>query len=131
VVVPLVRKADWDTAKTFARAVSEVLVRRWPADYLATASKSKRRGKIFIDYLRNGRGATSVASYSTRARPGATVATPLAWEELTARLNPQQFDIFSVPKRLAALPADPWADFRHTRQSIGKVALAGAERLLR
>ena len=131
VVVPLVRKADWDTAKSFCRSVSEVLVRRWPGEYLATASKARRRGKIFIDYLRNGRGATSVASYSTRARPGATVATPIAWDELTPRLRPESFDVSSVPKRLAALSADPWADFQHVRQSIGKAALATAQRLLR
>jgi bifunctional non-homologous end joining protein LigD len=89
-----------------------------PDKYIATLSKAKRRGKIFVDYLRNQRGATAIASYSTRRRAGAPVSTPIAWEELTARTRPDMFNIKSSPKRLDKLKKDPWADFFSTRQSI-------------
>jgi bifunctional non-homologous end joining protein LigD len=86
-------------------------------------SKAKRRGKIFIDYLRNDRGSTAIASYSTRARPGATVSTPIHWEELTARLKPERFTIKTVPKRLSTLAKDPWKDFFDVQQSVSKTML--------
>ncbi|HEY8379731.1 MAG TPA: DNA ligase D, partial [Nannocystis sp.] len=85
IVVPLTGAPDWPTVKRFARAVADDLARREPDRYVAVASKARRRGKIYIDYLRNDRGATSIAPYSPRARPGAPVAVPLRWSEL-ARL---------------------------------------------
>lgn len=118
VVVPLSRRNDWDEFKAFAKSVADVMTRDDPERYIATMSKAKRRGKLYIDYLRNQRGATAIASYSTRRRRGAPVATPLAWEELSARTKPDMFNIVNLPKRLDKLKKDPWGDFFKTRQSI-------------
>ena len=74
-------------------------------------SKAKRRGKVFVDYLRNQRGATAIASYSTRAGPEPPVAVPLAWDELSTRTKPDMYNIENLPKRLEKLKADPWDDF--------------------
>jgi bifunctional non-homologous end joining protein LigD len=81
-------------------------------------SKRLRRGRIFVDYFRNGRGATAVAPYSTRGLPQATVSTPLAWDELSEELRSDHFTIGNVRHRLDALKDDPWADFFKLRQRI-------------
>jgi len=86
-VVPIQPRAEWDEAKAFCRAVADFVVRAAPDRFIATMSKAARTGKIFIDYLRNGRGSSAVAPYSTRAKPGATVSAPIAWEELTSSLH--------------------------------------------
>jgi bifunctional non-homologous end joining protein LigD len=122
VVAPLVRRRTWDEVKPFARAVADTLVADSPKLYLSKASKAARKGKIFIDWLRNGRGATAIVAYSTRAREGAPVAVPLAWEEVID-VKPRELTVETVPKRLAALEADPWAEYWTTRQSIRKDAL--------
>ncbi|MBI2434404.1 MAG: DNA ligase D, partial [Candidatus Hydrogenedentes bacterium] len=122
VVAPLTRRAEWEEVKTFARAVAQEMVRRAPERYIATMSKVKRRGKIFIDYLRNSRGATSVAAYSTRAKPGAPVSTPIAWDELKPALKPDAYRLENLPKRLQQLKQDPWNEFFKTRQSISAKA---------
>ena len=83
-----------------------------PDRFVATVTKAKRRGKILVDYLRNGRGATAVAPYSTRARSEASVSMPLGWDELGPGLGPAYFTVANVPTRLAHLATDPWADFR-------------------
>jgi bifunctional non-homologous end joining protein LigD len=127
VVAPLSRRNSWDELKQFAKAVADDMVRRAPDRYVATLSKAKRRGKIFVDYLRNQRGSTAVASYSTRARENAPVATPLASKELTARLKPDHFTVANVGQRLAKLKADPWADFSTVRQSLTKAMFAALE----
>ena len=102
----------------------------WPRDqpkaYVATMSKAKRTGKIFIDYFRNHRGSTAIAAYSTRARPGAPVAVPLAWDELTPALNPRSFTVETVPARVAALKADPWAATIAAKQRLTAKALRAA-----
>jgi bifunctional non-homologous end joining protein LigD len=90
-------------------------------------SKAKRRGKVFVDYLRNQRGATAIASYSTRARPGAPVATPVAWDELSVQLKADAYRVANLPKRLQSLRTDPWAGFFATRQSLTKKMLAIAD----
>lgn len=118
VVVPITRRQEWDDAKAFCRAVTEAMVRRWPADYTATMSKAQRTGKVFIDYFRNDRGATSIAAYSTRARAGAPVSVPLEWDELSPKLRSDHFNIKNLPRRLETLKRDPWADISKTRQSI-------------
>ena len=118
VVVPIDRRTTWDDFKQFAKSVADAMTRDTPDRYIATMSKAKRRGKIFIDYLRNQRGATAIASYSTRRRSGAAVAVPIAWDELSAKTRPDMFNIKNLPKRLAKLKKDPWADFYTTRQSI-------------
>lgn len=121
VVVPLQPPCPWLTVRTFAEAFSRTLANAHPADFVAIAAKSKRPGKLFIDYLRNGRGATSVASYSLRARAGAPVATPLRWEELAKIKSGAAFTIATLPKRLAKLKADPWADLASTVQNLDVV----------
>ncbi|HEX3601075.1 MAG TPA: DNA ligase D, partial [Lacipirellulaceae bacterium] len=118
IVVPLSRRNTWEEFKAFAKSVADAMTRDDPDRYIATMSKAKRRGKVFIDYLRNQRGATAVASYSTRRRAGAPVAAPLGWDELTARTKPDMYNIQNLPTRLKKLKKDPWADFFTTRQSI-------------
>lgn len=118
IVVPIDRRTTWDDFKQFAKSVADKMTREAPDRYIATMSKAKRHGKIFIDYLRNQRGATAIASYSTRRRKGAPVATPIAWQELTAKTRPDMYNIKNLPKRLEKLKKDPWADFFKVRQSI-------------
>ena len=128
VVVPLNPGCDWSLVKPFAKTIAESMAAREPARYVATASKSQRKGRIFVDYLRNDRSATSIASWSLRARPGAPVAVPLAWEELGRLKRVDAFDIDSVPVRLAKLGADPWEDIEHVRQDLGAIAALPAQR---
>jgi bifunctional non-homologous end joining protein LigD len=118
VVVPVAPRLAWDEAKAFTKQVTERLVAAAPDRYTATLAKKARHGKIFIDYLRNGRGATAVGAYSARARAGATVSTPIAWDELASGTRSDEFTIKTLPKRLAELRADPWQDFLSTKQSI-------------
>ena len=117
VVAPLSRRRSWPEIKEFARAFAEGIVRGAPDLYVSKASKAARAGKIFIDWLRNARGATAILPYSTRARPGATVATPLAWAELPG-VHPDELTVETVPARLAKLRKDPWGDFPTARQTI-------------
>jgi bifunctional non-homologous end joining protein LigD len=117
-VVPLARRDDWDDVKGFARRFAERMASDHPKQFVAKSAKVARRGKIYVDYLRNGRGATAVAAYSPRSRAGATVATPIAWDELTPKLKPQEFTIQTVPERLTSLDEDPWAAMSDVRQSL-------------
>jgi bifunctional non-homologous end joining protein LigD len=116
--VPIERRTTWEDFKAFAKAIADTMTREAPDKYIATLSKAKRRGKIFVDYLRNQRGATAIASYSTRRRSGAPVAVPIGWDELSAKTRPDMFNIKNLPKRLDKLKKDPWADFFAVRQSI-------------
>ncbi len=118
IVIPLTPQAGWETVKSFSRAVAESIVREAPGEYIATMSKEKREGKIFIDYLRNVRGATSIAAYSTRRKPGAPISTPVAWDELTVDLKPDSYNINNIRRRLAGLAEDPWAGYFSIRQEI-------------
>jgi bifunctional non-homologous end joining protein LigD len=118
IVVPMQRKYTWPTVKMFARAVAESLAHDRPERYIANMSKEKRKGKIFVDYLRNDLTATAVSAFSARARPGATVSTPLDWSELSVDLKPSASTIETVPQRLARQKRDPWADFHGHRQVI-------------
>jgi len=118
IVAPLTPKAGWETVKSFSRAVSESIVREAPEEYICTMSKEKRKGKIFIDYLRNVRGATSIAPYSTRSRHGAPISMPIAWDELTVELKSDSFNILNSRRRLAGLQEDPWAGYFSIRQEI-------------
>jgi bifunctional non-homologous end joining protein LigD len=120
IVAPLARRNTWEEFKAFAKGVADTMTARASDRYIATMSKAKRRGKLFIDYLRNQRGATAVASYSTRSRPGAPVATPLDWDELTARIKANTYGVTNLPKRLKSLRSDPWKDFFKTKQSLTK-----------
>jgi bifunctional non-homologous end joining protein LigD len=121
VVVPLTGKQTWDEVKGFSQALAERLVKDTPDRYTSKMSKAGRKGKVFIDYLRNSRGATAVAAYSTRARAAATVSTPVGWDELP-RLTSDQFTVKTVPRRLKTLKNDPWKEFWNVRQSITQSA---------
>ena len=117
VVVPIAPKQSWDFAKEFSKAVAESTVREAPDRYIATMSKAKRKGKIFIDYLRNARTATAICAYSTRARSGAPVSVPLRWEELSEDVR-TEFTIRNVPQRLTRLRQDPWEEYEAARTAI-------------
>ena len=118
VVLPIARRDGWDEVKAFTKAVAEKMVATHPAKYTSKLPKASRKGKIFIDYLRNGRGATSICAYSTRARANAPVSTPLFWEELETDVRGNTYTVRTLPERLESLPSDPWADFFKVRQSI-------------
>lgn len=120
VVVPVRPSASWDEAKTFAADVAAAMAKASPALYTDTMAKRARTGRIFIDYLRNGRGATAVAAYSTRARAGAPLSTPITWEELPAIRSGNQYRIGNLAARLSHLHGDPWADFGNVDQMIPK-----------
>ena len=111
VVTPLAPKAGWAEVKDFAHSLAESMSADAPDKYLATATKAKRGGHIYIDYLRNGRGNTAVAAYSTRARSGAPVSMPLDWSELNEVSGPAAFTLANVPQRLETRPKDPWGNF--------------------
>jgi bifunctional non-homologous end joining protein LigD len=118
VVVPIKRQYSWDKVKVFAHTLAEYLALHNPSLIVANMNKSKRKGKIFIDYLRNQRGASSIAAYSTRVRENASVATPLAWEELSMRIKSDSFTVKNLAKRLVRLKQDPWADFLNLKQKL-------------
>jgi bifunctional non-homologous end joining protein LigD len=118
VVVPLRPEAGWDVLRAVGEGIGAAMTRRAPDRYTINPLKAARRGRIFIDYLRNVRGATAVAAYSPRAKAGAPVSTPLAWSELSAKTNPAAFTVATVPRRLTALRKDPWADFFSVDQAI-------------
>jgi bifunctional non-homologous end joining protein LigD len=118
VVLPIQPGPSWEDTAEFARGLAESIASAEPRRYTARMAKSDRDRRIFIDYLRNVRGATSVAAYSTRARPEATVSVPLAWDELSPRISLSHFTITNLPRRLAELAEDPWAAYWTTRQSL-------------
>ena len=118
VVTPLRPEAGWDECAEFTRLLAETLARQHPGEYLTEASKSARKGKIFIDWLRNTRGATSIAAYSTRARPGAPVSTPVTWDELP-RTRPDQYTVQTLPRRLESLKKDPWTGYDQAARPLG------------
>jgi bifunctional non-homologous end joining protein LigD len=118
VVVPIQRKLGWDEVKGFSQAVAQHMTRAIPQRFTDKLPKREREKKIFIDYLRNGRGATAIAAFSTRAKPAAPVSVPLAWDELSVDLKSDYFNLENVGARLKHLREDPWADYWKTRQSI-------------
>jgi bifunctional non-homologous end joining protein LigD len=128
VVAPLVRRSTWEELEEFAESLAKDIARERPDEYVAKASKAARKGKIFIDYLRNHRGATSVAPYSTRARPGAPVSTPLRWDELASLKSSAVYNIENLSDRLSALKEDPWAGFFELQQSITKDMMENVKR---
>jgi bifunctional non-homologous end joining protein LigD len=118
VVVPIARKLGWDEVKDFSRLIAEFLVKAEPGFFTASMSKSRRPGKVFVDYLRNSETASAVAAFSARARPGAGVSTPLHWDELGDEDVRGRFTVLTVPQRLARVK-DPWADYAAAaKQSI-------------
>lgn len=122
VVVPLNPGCDWDLTKRFAHGFADALARSEPDRFLSTATKSKRNKRIFVDYLRNGRGATAVASYSMRGRAGAPVAMPLAWSELSKLTKANAFTIKDVPAKLKRRRKDPWEGIERVKQNLARWA---------
>lgn len=122
VVVPLNPGCDWDLTKRFAKGFADALAQSEPQRFLATATKALRNKRIFVDYLRNGRGATAVASYSLRGRPGAPVAMPLAWSELAKLKRADAFTIKDVPGKLKRRRKDPWEGIDALKQNLSKWA---------
>ena len=123
VVAPLV-PAPWTACLAVARALADALARHDPRRFTTSFAKKGRERKILVDYLRNNRTNTSVAAFSTRARPGAPVSVPVAWDELSPRLRPERFTIASVPRRLGTLRADPWAGYDGARRRLDVARLA-------
>jgi bifunctional non-homologous end joining protein LigD len=118
VTVPIQPSIDWETAKAFTKAVAQQMATDQPRRYVASMAKSRRSGRIFIDYLRNGRGATAVAPYSTRARAGAPIAMPIDWSELAALPGAAHFTLRNALHRLSSLAEDPWKDLPRIRQRL-------------
>ncbi len=115
VVVPLLPSAGWEAFHDFARHIAEVMEQKWPDRYTSNVRKEQRKNRIFIDWIRNGRGATSIAPYSLRAREGARVSMPIAWKELDA-VSPDGVDMAEALKRMAG--SDPWKGFFETAQRL-------------
>jgi len=120
VVLPI-KPAPWEEAKNFAYAIAASIVADSPDHYVATATKSRRSKRIFIDYLRNSREATAVAPYSTRARAGAPVSVPIDWSELGSLKAPNQYTVQNLMQRLSRLRADPWATIGRIKQQLPKL----------
>ncbi|MBP1745031.1 MAG: ATP-dependent ligase LigD phosphoesterase module / ATP-dependent ligase LigD polymerase, partial [Firmicutes bacterium] len=117
VVVPLKPRDGWETVKEFSKAVSEHLARVVPSHFTAVSGPRNRRGRIFVDYIRNNRGATTVAAFSVRARPGLGVSMPCSWTELSALTGGDQWNILNARERLES-NEDPWEDFFKTKQIL-------------
>jgi bifunctional non-homologous end joining protein LigD len=117
VVAPIRPAHDWSACLAFARSVAETLVRRDPAKYTTRFAKAGRSRQVLVDYLRNNRTNTAVAAWSARARPGATVSMPIAWDELTPRLAPSRFTVRTAPRRLRER-VDPWAGYFTAAQAL-------------
>jgi bifunctional non-homologous end joining protein LigD len=126
VVVPLVPERDWSECLAFARGVARAVERQDPRLYTTRYAKAGREAKILIDYLRNNRTNTSIAAFSTRARPGAPVSFPVGWDDLTPRLDPLRLTLRTVPARLARQRVDPWARYFRSRQRLTVAALRAA-----
>jgi len=117
IVVPLARHADWNTVKAFSKAIAQFMAAQLPERFVAKMGPQNRIGKIFIDYLRNQRGASIVAAYSVRARPGLPVSVPIARDELDTVVTSSQWTIGNLHERLDSGYADPWAGYKN-RQKI-------------
>jgi len=120
-VVPLARRDGWDTVKAFAKAIAQFMTAQLPERFTATSGPKNRVGKIFIDYLRNARGASTVAAYSVRARPGLPVSVPVSRDELNGLRGAQQWTVANLQQRLDALKADPWDGYAHRQKITAKM----------
>lgn len=118
VVAPLRRSADWARIKAFTKGFAATMAEAHPEVFTATMSKSRRHGKIFLDWLRNERGSTAIAPYSTRAKTGAPVAMPVSWKELQELEAANSFGLEEAVRRLAR--PDPWSAYDDIRRSITK-----------
>jgi bifunctional non-homologous end joining protein LigD len=126
VMVPLERRAGWEDVKAFAKGFATTLANAEPDRFTATMSKAKRKGRIFIDWLRNERGSTAIAPYSTRAREGAPIAVPVGWDELQSLDKASGFGVAEVLQRLKQ--DDPWAAAAGWRQSLTRAMQKAVEK---
>lgn len=118
IVVPIQPKKMWDDVKEFSHSFVDSLVEMYPNDYVGVMTKAKRTGKIYIDFLRNQRGATAVAPYSTRAKENAAVSMPIEWEKLSTKIKPDYFTVTNAINHLKKIKKDPWEEFLHIKQII-------------
>ncbi|WP_321784554.1 non-homologous end-joining DNA ligase [Paraburkholderia sp. J94] len=125
VVVPVVPGTSWDESKAFARAVAQRLASGWPTQFTATLSTEHRKKKIFVDYLRNARGASTAVAWGVRARPGMGVSVPISWDELPETTGGAQWTLANIDARIARVTrsahgksADPWARYASVRQTV-------------
>ncbi len=118
VVVPLKPQAGWDEVINFAEAIARYLEATQPEKFTANLSKKKRVGRVFVDYLRNHKTASAILPYSSRARTGATVATPVTWRDVTQKLDPSKFTIKTIPARITRQKQDPWHDYEKSRREL-------------
>ena len=117
-VVPLTRRSTWNEVSVFSRAVAIAMVADSPGQYIAKASKAERKGRIFVDWLRNARGATWIAPWSTRSRPNAPISVPVAWDEVDQLQSSEQYNVGNIPDLLTTRWWNPWADMPKCRQSL-------------
>lgn len=128
IVVPLTPEAGWDDVKAFARAAAQHLAAVWPTQLTATMGPEHRRKKIFVDYLRNARGASTALAYGVRARPGLGVSVPIGWDELERTTGGAQWTLATMNARFADIEhADPWAGYGHVRQRVTAEMTLGLE----
>jgi bifunctional non-homologous end joining protein LigD len=130
VVVPIVPREDWDVVRVFTENVARALARRDPDLFVAKMGKAARPNKVYVDYVRNARGQTAVGAYSTRARPGAPVSTPMRWDEILGEETADRWTVRNLPRRLSSLKEDPWTGFAAVKQrltaSMQRAVLPGA-----
>lgn len=117
-VVPVEPARGWETIKNFCQGIAQQQAQADRLRVTSNMAKSRRRGRVFLDYLRNGRGATAISSFSSRARPGAPVAVPVAWDELNEALRPDRYTVENLRRRLSVLSSDPWEGFEAARRPI-------------
>lgn len=120
VVTPIKRELLFDDVRLFARDVAQLLADQYPEYMTIEVRKNRRKGRVFIDYLRNAWAQTGVAPYSVRAIEKAPIATPLDWKEVNSSLTPQKYNIGNIFKRISRI-GDPWDDIDQYARSVKKV----------
>ena len=122
IIAPLTRRANWVDTKAFCKGFAGLVSTEAPERYVANMAKAKRKGRIFVDYLRNERGSTAIAPYSTRSRDGAPVAAPISWAEVKTVPAANAFTVQNMPERIRKV-GDPWRGYFDVRQSITKALM--------
>jgi bifunctional non-homologous end joining protein LigD len=118
--VPLAPRYDYETVKGFSQAVVQHLAKTIPTRFVARSGPNNRVGKLFVDYLRNGHGATTVAAFSARARPGLGVSIPVSWDDMTQLKSGAQWNVRTAREHLSFQAADPWEAYWKTRQPLAE-----------
>lgn len=129
IVIPIMRTLPWEDMYSFTKDFAFKMTEVKPEIFVATMAKSKREGKIFLDYLRNSKEATAVGVYSTRARNKASISTPLFWEEIHQINSADEFNIMNISIRLKNINQNPWEGFFEIKQSINQKVLKNLKKL--